>query len=209
MKAICFVSLIIVGHTLFAWTDEADFLSDASIAITNKAMLTSQCFADELASFMTNAPGYDALLSAKIVDAFRLYGMFEDSMEDMYLNQGLYNASNLVNDTCLLTNSWKFFSARIALVAGLSLSGESNESLLVMSNAVSQLNGYDPHSELCGIMRSILDSCDMADLTAVQALNAYAGVSAALTGVGVVATNYVETLPPRYLQMVEMILGSQ
>ena len=206
---VVFVLIAISGNVgVASWDDHQVFETAMVQALSNKAVLVSTPFTDQLAQFIQSGTNVSDRATATLVSSISAMTLFEESLDSALYLQSRNLASNVFAVANLEANGWQRFGAYLLLASSDTLDNKYLSAYNASTNALQMIAQAGYTEPANGVLRAILThTFEAPDLNLQQTLSVYAGLSQATLKHPVEARALVANLPLRYRQMVEDIIA--
>lgn len=197
MKKIVFVSVAMVINGVCAWNSVSEMERDFCAALTNSEYLLSAAFTNQLSS-ATNLLTEASRCEVFMLSAIHAAQSFEETADEHWTHEEMRQASNAVVAIGMQTDKWQYWLSRLVYAGACASQSNYEGSFRVMTNSLNEiaLSGFTNNVSPVGQL--LLKKYEMPNIDVREAMKVMAGMSAAVTGNGSVATNYANQVPVPY-----------
>ena len=199
--ALCF------GGECSAWNSVADFECAATNALDDFNILISTDFGNELTNYIAVAKDHESQIAAQLVLGERYLASFNETLNEGCLRSALGVASNVWELTRTEVDAWYSWYARLSLSTCLAQNGQVEQAYDVISNAVSDMGTRCVATENI-ISAALLKRNKVQDLSIGKSITLAKALLAARLKKKDEATILASTLPEKYREMVNRLLGN-
>lgn len=197
MKKIVFVLMAMVVNCACAWNSVSEVESGFCLALTNSNYLLSAAFTNQLSS-VTNFTSAELRCEMFMLSAIHAAQSFEVTADIGWIQEEMKQASNAVVSIGTQIDKWQYWLSRFVYAGACASSSNYEESLRVMTNSLNEIASSGFTNDVSSVGQLLLKKYEMPGIGVREAMKVMAGMSAAVTGYGSVATNYANQVPGPY-----------
>lgn len=197
MKLMIFMSMAMIASCARAWDSVSEMERDFCLALTNKDYLLSATFTNQLAC-ATNLTSVDSRCEVFMLSSVHAAQCFEKTVDEFWLQEEMRQASNAVVVIGTHSNKWQYWMSRLVYAGACASQSNYEQSLWIMTNSLAEIASSGFANEVSSVGRLLLKKHEMPDVSVCDAMKVMAGMSAAVTGRGVMATNYARQVSAPY-----------
>lgn len=197
MKKMVFVSIAMVINGVCAWTSVSEMERDFCAALTNSEYLLSAAFTNQLSS-ATNLLTAASRCEVFMLSAIHAAQSFEATAGEHWIQEEMKHASNAVVAIGMQTDKWQYWLSRLVYAGAYASQSNYEGSLRVMTNSLNEIAISGFTNDVSAVGQLILKKYEMPNIDVCEAMKVMAGMSAAVSGYGNIATNYASQVPGPY-----------
>ena len=210
MKRI-WVVILFPTALLASWDDHQVFETAMVQALSNKAVLASTPFTNQLAQFIQSDANVNDRATATLVLAISMAELFEQTLDDTLFLGSRELATAIPSFENLAEDSWQRLHSDLLLAGSYTMDDKYLPAYNILTNTlrVIEQTGYtDPINSVLEAIHKF--SYEMPDLTLQQILSLYAAFSITEIGIPSEARVFVAKLPIKYRELIEeFITGTE
>ena len=197
MKKFVLISMVMVVNCACAWNSVSEMEEDFCVALTNSDYLLSAIFTNRLSS-VTNFTSAELRCEVFMLSAIHAAQSFEVTADIGWIQEEMKQASNAVVVVGKQPDKWQYWMSRLVYAGACASLSNYEGSFCVMTNSLNEINSFGFTNDVSLVGQLLLKKYEMSGIGVREAMMVMAGMSAAVTGDGSVATNYANQVSVPY-----------
>ena len=209
MRVFAVFLMMLMACEVAAWTSETEMDAAVCTALAAGKNAWSPAFVSQLQETATNASSAKMRCEASMLLSLSSWQSFLDTMDETWMGREMAYATNAVEQIGTATNTWQYWMARFVHAGAHVSRCNYARSLSILGDSTDRMTREHCTNEVTDVERAILRLFEMPDLKTVDAMRAFAGMSAAVLGDGNTATNFAVQVPLHYRTMIFKALNGK